>query len=199
MRSRPWMVHGEIIKTLANDSHMAQFIKKHYKHLIYWGVLGIYLAVATPIYTHFFIHYGKPEGVAKDLPTASDAITYNMVELRPVIYQGESLYELKGFAFMTASPIQVNKITIVLIGNGKSIAFSTNSVPYPDMIESYPKFQPGMETAEFSMLISKDVLSPGIYQIGVLLEDQEGPDRAYTLTTSTIKQTPNTISFATAQ
>jgi hypothetical protein len=176
-----------------------KWLKRSYKHLIYWGVLIVYLLAAYPIYTAYFIKNGKPVGTIAQIPQATSSIIYNLVELRPVVYQGENLYELKGFAFLQDRPTQVNKITIILSTNNQNIAFSTNSVPSADMIKSYANFKPGMEPAEFSMLISKEVLNPGLYRIGVLLDDTQGSGSSYVLTGSSIKQTPNTLSFIPGQ
>ncbi len=174
---------------------MRKWIKRNYKHIIFLGVLFTYLVLAKSIDEQFFIKNGKPVSTKVQLPGITTGIIYNMVELRQIVYEGEDLYELKGFAFLTSNPTQVNKITIVLNTVDQKIAFSTNTPQYPDMIESYPGFTPGMEQAEFSMLLSDRVLKPGSYRIGVLLEDQEGLDRSYVLTSSSIKKTPNTISF----
>lgn len=174
---------------------MWDWIKKNHKHFIFLGVLSAYLLLANSIDTRFFIKNGKPVSTNIQLPAITSGIIYNIVELRPVMYEGENLYELKGFAFLTSNPTQVNKITIVLNTPTQNIAFSTNTVQFPDMIESYSGFKPGMEQAEFSMLLSDHILKPGSYQIGVLLEDLEGSDRSYVLTKSSIKKTPNTISF----
>ena len=174
---------------------MWNWIKRKNKHFIFIGILLPYLLLAHPLYNKFFIKNGKPESAIFQLPETTPGIVYNLVELRPVVYEGESLYELKGFAFLATYPTQVNRITIILTTASQNLAFSTSAVPFPDMIESYPGYRPGMEQAEFSMALSNQVLKPGVYRIGVLLEDMEGFDRSYVLTGSSIKKTPNTISF----
>lgn len=174
---------------------MKNWFRSRTKHIIYWGILLIYLLSANTVYTRFFIRDGKPIATPVGLPADTGGITYNLVELRPVLYNGQALYELKGFAFLTANPTQINKITIILTSGAETRAFSTNSVPFPDMIQAYAGYTAGMDEAEFSMLLSKDVLIPGVYQIGILLENTEGPERTYVLTGNSIKQTPNTVSY----
>jgi hypothetical protein len=63
------------------------------------------------------------------------------------------------------------------------------------MIESISEYQPGMDRAQFSLLLSKNALNPGTYQICVLLVGSAGEDQAYVMTTGTILKTPNKITY----
>jgi hypothetical protein len=52
-----------------------------------------------------------------------------------------------------------------------------------------------MDQAEFSLFISQAVFKPGVYKIGVLLENTVGTSRTLMMTGSQIKVTPNTITL----
>lgn len=162
------------------------------------GVLLIYLIAANPVYVHFFMKNGKPAGQNVALPPSAQDVVYALNALQPVRYEGQNLYELRGFAFNKAAPEQQNKITVVLNDQSRNFAFSTLPVQYPNMIESYPGYTPAMDAAEFSMLVSNDGLQPGTYQIGILLEQPGGGKQSFVRTGSVIQKTHNTIEYIAA-
>jgi hypothetical protein len=56
-----------------------------------------------------------------------------------------------------------------------------------------------MDHAEFSLLISKNAVKPGTYQIGILLEKMDRSSRSFVNTSSTIQKTPNIIRYIPGQ
>jgi hypothetical protein len=173
------------------------------KHILIWALLLIYLFSANQIYVLYFLKNGKPDSTNVFVPAQTTGVIYIIADLQPVQINGESLYQLRGYAFDAANSLRKNTITIILSSRSQNLAFSTQAVPHPNMIESYPGFKSGMEGAEFSMLLSDDTLKPGTYQIGVLLEGQAGSSQnsgqKFVNTGSTIQKTPNTIRFHSGQ
>ena len=112
--------------------------------------------------------------------------------------QEKELYELKGFAFEETAPLRENRITLILKSKTQTLAFPTSSVPQANMIQSYRGYMKGMDQAEFSTLLAKNVLKPGTYQVGLLLEEKKGTHRSYIVTGSTIQKTPNYIHYKQA-
>jgi len=166
------------------------------KHIIIWGVLLVYLFSANQLYVQYILKNGKPFSTAIDLPAQTNGVTYRLSDfVQPLRYEGQDLVELKGYAFNAANPTAENKITIILSSADQKLAFQTRPDPFPNMIESYPNYTKGMDHAEFSLLLSKNALKPGTYKIGILLEDSRGASRAYVLTGSSIRKTPNIISY----
>ncbi len=178
---------------------MQDWIRGKNKHILIWAVLIIYAFSANSLYVHFFITDGKPVSSNIHLPAPGKGIVYKLLNLEPVRYNGKDLYQIRGYAFFAASPEQENTITVVLSSKTQNMAFSTSTVPFPNMIESYPNYTKGMDHAEFRVLLDKDALPPGTYQVGILLGKQGTNDPAYVQTSSVIKKTPNTITSSGGQ
>jgi hypothetical protein len=173
------------------------FIGKQ-KHLLIWAVLIVYLFSANSLVVNLFQKNGKPADTSPDLPAPSNDLTVRLGDMQPVRVDGEDLYEIRGYAFVTADPTQANQISVVLSAPGRSLAFLTRPVQHANMIESAPNFKKGMEQAEFSLLLAKNALRPGTYQVGLLLEEKDGVQRIYAVTPYTIQKTPNTLRFNSA-
>ncbi len=169
------------------------------KHILIWTLLLIYLFSAHQLYVLYFLQDGKPYGTNLPLPGQTAGVTYKIADFQPVRVSGRNLYQLHGYAFNAATPLQKNTISIVLIDSSHNLAFPTQAVEHANMIESYPGFQTGMEGAEFDMLLSDQALPPGLYRIGILLQDTAGGSQSFVTTGSTIKKTPNTIQYNAGQ
>jgi hypothetical protein len=63
------------------------------------------------------------------------------------------------------------------------------------MIQSFSGYQPGMDATQFSLLLSKNTLKPGTYQVCILLDGNGGEDQVYVMTSGTILKTPNKITY----
>jgi len=177
---------------------MRNWFKWKYKHFLACAVLIVYVFAANPLYVRFILRDGKPLNTQVVLPPASVSkeVTFHLADqMQSLRVNGQDLYELKGYAFFQANREQENNITIILSSATGNIAFPTRTVAFPNMIESYPGYTKGMDHAEFSLLLSQNVLSPGTYQIGILLQNKNGPGQSYFLTGSSIKKTPNTLTY----
>lgn len=173
------------------------FIGKQ-KHLILWAVLIVYLFSANSLVVNLFQKNGKPVDTSPDLPAPSNDLTVRLGDMQPVRVDGEDLYEIRGYAFITANPTQPNQISVILSAPGRSLAFLTRPVQHANMIASAPGFKKGMEQAEFSLLLAKNALPPGVYQVGLLLEARDGVQRIFAVTPDTLQKTPNTLRFNVA-
>jgi hypothetical protein len=174
---------------------MENWIAGKRKHFLIWSLLLIYVFSANRLYIQYFLKNGKPERADILLPAESTGITYKITDLEPVRIDGENLYQLRGYAFFAAHPLQENKISIILSTPSHNLVFPTKAAEHPNMIASYKGFKKGMEGAEFRLLLSEQVLDPGVYQIGILLEGTSGGNQGFITTGSTIKRTPNTINY----
>ena len=175
---------------------MKRWILANQKHLIVWAVLLIYLASANQLYLNFFLKEGKPVSKNDPLPSEVRPIVYQLSDtLQPVRRNGENLYQLSGYAFFQDDPLAQTQIKMVLYSPTLKLTFPTQAAPYPDMIQSYFGYQPGMDQAQFNLLLSKNALKPGTYQVCILLEANNGEDQVYVMTNGTILKTPNTITY----
>ena len=175
---------------------MRKWIKATYKHFIAIAILIFYVFIANPLYVRFVLKDGKPLGTPATLPTVSKDVVYHLSDqIQSLRVNGQDLYELKGYAFFKANPEQANNITVILSSLAGNSAFSTRPVALPNMIESYPGYNKGMDQAEFSLLLSQNAFAPGTYNIGILLQNKAGSGQAYVLTGGAIKKTPNTLTY----
>jgi hypothetical protein len=177
---------------------MGNWFKAIYKHCIVLAILIASVFTANPLYVRFVLKDGKPLGAQGTLPAPSTTkeVTFEMDNLiQSLRVNGQDLYELKGYAFFKANKEQENTITIILSSKTGNIAFPTRTVALPNMIESYAGYTKAMDHAEFSLLLSQNALSPGVYRVGILLQNKNGSGQAYVLTGGTIKKTPNTLSY----
>lgn len=186
----PRLSRGAGLKSL-----MVNWIKSKKFHFIFWAVLVVFVFSANPLYIHYFLKNGKPYQPALPLPAASQGIVYQFGYFETTRLDGQDLYQIPGFAFNSSDPLMKNKISIVLRSPSKTLVIATQPIRIPGMIRSYQGYKPGMDQAEFSLYLSQAVFTPGVYTVGILLENQAGPQRTYTVTRSTIKVTPNTIFF----
>lgn len=164
-------------------------------------MLLVYLLTAGRLYVQFILKDGKPVSSNVQVPAevSTDGLVYKLGDFIPVRVNGQDLYQLKGYAFLSAQPETKNKISVVLVSPTQKLAFQTSTVQYPNMIESYPNYKPGMASAEFSMLLSKSVLKPGTYQVGILVEDAAGQNKSFVLTPAKIQKTPNNLRYLPGQ
>lgn len=173
---------------------MKSWIKGSQKHFVFWSVFLLYAFSAVPLYNHFLLKNGKPAGNEQAFSPSGD-VTFKLGDLRPVVLDGQDFYELKGFAFNKKQPTAPNSISIILNGQGQNLIFHTNAAPYPDMIASSKGYTKAMDHAEFRWLLAKNVLKPGKYQIGILLEAKDGSKRSYVPTGAVLNRTPNTLKY----
>lgn len=165
-------------------------------HGLIWAALLVYLLSANQLYVHLFLKDGKPVETNIRLPTSSAQIVYKLdTLLQSVRYNGEDLYELKGFAFNQSNPFENDELSIVLISKSGNLVFSTQPAQHANMIQSFSGYKTGMDHAEFSWLISKNAIKPGIYQIGILLENLDQSSRSFVATGGVIQKTPNIIRY----
>ncbi len=175
---------------------MKKWIAANLKHLIIWAILLIYVASANQLYVRFFLKDGKPVGKNDPLPTDTRQIVYQLSDtLQPVRRDDENLYSLSGYAFFQDDPLEQTLISIVLYSPTLKLTFPTQAVQYPDMIRSYFGYQPGMDIAQFNLLLSKNTLKPGTYQVCILLDGDDENDQVFVMTNGTILKTLNTITY----
>ena len=178
---------------------MKRWIIANQKHLIVWAVLLIYLASANQLYINLILKEGKPVSKNDALPSELRPIVYQLSDvLQPVRRNGENLFQLSGYAFFQDNPLEPTQIKILLYSPTLKLTFPTQAAQYPDMIQSYSGYKPGMDSAQFNLLLSKNTLKPGTYQVYILLESLTDESQVYVMTGGTILKTPNTITYKLA-
>jgi hypothetical protein len=175
---------------------LLQSLSRYKKHVVILGILLIYLLSANRIHTQFFLKNGKPSAENISLPTQTDQLIYSVRSLTPISQDGESLYELRGYAFSKVDPeIAHYQIKIVLHSTSQDLIFPTETVIRTDVTQAFPDFKTNLDKSGFRMLLTKFALNNGNYQIGILLEDTQGTNRFYQLTKTYIERDVNRIRF----
>jgi hypothetical protein len=179
---------------------MKRWILANQKHLIVWAVLLIYVASANQLYVNLILKEGKPVSKNDPLPAEARPIVYQLSDtLQPVRRDGENLFELSGYAFFQDNPLEETQIKILLFSPTLNLTFPTQPAQYPDMIQSFSGYKPGMDHAQFTLLLSKNTLKPGTYQVYIMLESLTGEDQVSVMTGGTILKTPNKITYSLAR
>lgn len=168
------------------------------KHVLFLAVAAAYLLSANQLYARIFIHHGRPETANISLPSAGQAAILKVSDMRLTREDGQDVYELRGFAFLSRNPGLEHQIRVVLQAqDGTNLIFATQPATAPAMVRSSGYRDLGVEHSEFRALISKYAVPEGSYQIGILLEPASGAGTAatYTLTGATVRRTPNFLRY----
>lgn len=175
---------------------IAQFLKKKSPHLILFFLLIVYVISANFLYITFFLRNGKPIDTNPSLPAETNNIEYKLVNaIKPVLYDGQTLYLIRGYALHNTLASESYSIKIVFHSTSENLIFETYRVSEPSFIRGRPDFTWDMRSAEFQMRFAKEVFRPDNYRIGIIIEDLEGNVLGLRMTNSYIEFTPNTFRF----
>lgn len=169
---------------------------KHKVHFLIWAVLLVYLLTANRIYVDFFLKNGKPFQEPVALPAETGEVHASIDAPRTAIVEGESLFVLSGWVFIPGDPESGRyKKTVVFHSVREDLVFQAETLMRSDLTDIYSQYQVNLDEAGFQILFSKDILKPGNYRIGILLEDKQGTIRAYRLVDKYIEREANLIRF----
>lgn len=179
---------------------MTTFFKKNQVHIVIWLAMSIYLVLAPTLHTYFFIKQGKPTGVNESLPTETEQIRFKVDGLDLIIQEGQEVYRLWGWAFSTLdvnmSPEMYEREILVVSSSNQVYAFSTNTVIRPGVQEAFKDLNMKLRKSGFAALISRDVLPPGEYRLGIVFRDPSTGQTYYTDKPKRILvRTPNSLSL----
>lgn len=170
--------------------------KKLWLHLFVWLMLFLYLLSANTIYTSVFLKNGKPVARQMPLPQETQEISYDFSPGEQVRYDGQDLYHIHGYALHSAIAPKDYHIKIVLQSPVENIVFDTDVSPFQTLLKTRPDFvKDSMYLAEYDTYFSKNVLKPGNYEVGILIEDPAGRLLAYQPAGVFVERTPNQIRF----
>jgi len=172
--------------------------KKIWFHVLIWLFIILFFLWGPRIIDMFFIKDGKPSRLNIDIPEESDQIKYSLDLFESFDKQGY-VYEMRGWAFTTDdpnNPTNTYLTEIVLSSGNKNMIFSTQSKGRADVIKAFEDLNLNIREPGFSTLISKSLLKPGVYSIGILLKQTEKGFVRYIETNMVINRTPNTIQLS---
>ena len=129
---------------------------------------------APDLYVQFFLKNGKPIQIDGGRPLDSEQIRFTIDSLTPQVVEGQALYELSGWAFSlmdkSISPDMYNR-TIVLTSDSNTYFFPVQTVQRSDVQQVFKNLNMDLSGSGFRVLISKDVIQPGEYRIGISFEN----------------------------
>jgi hypothetical protein len=176
---------------------MQKFIKKNWFHIVAWTVILVYFAVAPDLYVLFFLKNGKPLQIDGNLPTETDQIKFRIDNLEEVKYEGQNIYRLYGWAFSTMYkevPPDMYEREIVLTSNSNTYFFPIENLKRPGVQDVYKYLQMDLVDSGFLTLISKDVILPGEYRVGIVFKNLLNNSAYYAdKPKRTVIRTPNNL------
>lgn len=170
-------------------------IKSRAIHLIAFSLLVAYLFSANAIYTTFFVKNGKPVLGGVVLPPETESLSCQFRPPEQVYYEGQYLYELRGYALHESLPPDAYNIMLVLRSASEDLLFEADSAVTRDLLTMCPGQSRGITCTEFRVLFSKNVLRIGEYQMGILLQDSTGTPIAYQMTRDCVERTASAVRF----
>jgi hypothetical protein len=175
---------------------MKNLVKGKAGHLIFWLLLIVYFFSSNSIYNSFFLKNGKPVEVNPKLPPESSSILFKIDYFRPIRYQGENLYEMRGYALNSATTDTGDyKINIVLHSPDKELMFATIPEKRMDIDPILKKFKKSYKLCGFKLLLSKHVLDIENYQVYIVLEDAQTGSPTYIKTGKFIERQMSSIRY----
>jgi hypothetical protein len=176
---------------------LQKLIKNNWFHIVAWMAIFMYYAVAPDLYVHFFLKNGKPLQIDGNIPTETNQIKFRVDGLEPIEYEGQDIYKLYGWAFLTVNMnVHLSKYEreIVLISDSKRYFFQTQSVKRPGVQKAYEHLNMDLLDSGFLTLISKDVIAPGEYRVGIIFKNPMNGSEHYADNPKRIVlRTPNSL------
>jgi hypothetical protein len=158
----------------------------------------IYMAAAPHFHERYILKVGKPVLFDDKLPQVTDQIAYGVDRFDPVVVHGQNLYNLWGWSFMRGEPDQAAyERLIVLQSESRIYFFSSVNNARPDVQALFKNLNLDLINTGFSAYISKDMVEPGTYQIGILVKDRANDTIYYVVTNKSIIRTPNKLQLLT--
>jgi hypothetical protein len=154
----------------------------------------IYTNFARDLYVRFFLEDGKPVAVQADLPAESDHVNAHVDLFEPIVYNGQFLYSVVGWAYSTADPYMQPddyERQVVLISDEINYFFPITTYPRPDIQEGFESLGMQLTSSGFRALIAPEIVTPGIYRTGVVFYDRNRRTAYYALASKSLIRTPN--------
>ena len=159
-----------------------------------WGLMIVYLFVAPLVEAKFFIEQGKPVTVGEAVAESSELIRYSLDKLSPVWVEGQEVYRLAGWSYLTtAQETSDYKVYLVLRKGGREQVYETTVSKRADVEKAFPDVEIDLLYAGFSAHVALETLRMGEHRIWIMHEDVESGERVYQETNKVIKRTPNTL------
>jgi len=175
---------------------MLNLLRKNRLHILVWTLMLIYQVFAPVLYARFVLLNGKPIQVNGELPAETDQNKYSIDGLDPIVYEGQDLYKLWGWAFLSADPSKTPEMyvrEILLTSGSRHYYFPTTSVQRQGVQDTFKDLNMDLINSGFSTLIAKDVIWPGKYSVGIVFRYQPCDCAYYVATNNVVIRTANQL------
>lgn len=163
---------------------LLRFFKRYWLHILLWGLMAVYFITAPGVYARVFLKAGKPIPTDSAIPPESNRISFVVEGLEPYTQDGQSLHNLYGRAYIAPEqgqpPMDGFVREITLISDDNTYVFFVKSVHRDPGLQDLPaSLGIDLDTLGFSAAISKDVIKPGTYRIGVVFRNPSTGEAYY--------------------
>lgn len=173
------------------------WLRKQWIHILIWVAMLLYVVMAPAAYARFILRDGKPIYLDLILPHNSDKIMYSVDRLDPIIFHGQSLYDLWGWAFIEDTNQSLYERYIVLRSEAKTYFFPVVSSNRPDVQSAFSSMHLDILYSGFITYIAKDDIERGSYRVGVLFRHKNSSLSVYYIdTNSNIIRTANQLKLS---
>lgn len=177
---------------------LQKWVKKNWPHIIIWLLVILNFFLSPVVYSKYMTSQGKPITVSDDvLPSVTDKGKIYIDGLDPILLDGENLYRLWGWAFLTIDKdIVLSDYTryIILESDNKIYKYPVTIVERTGVQEAFKDLNMDLLNSGFYANISEESISLGVYRIYVEFEKADGV--SYLLSSANmIEKTPNSISL----
>jgi hypothetical protein len=161
---------------------MKQF---HIPHILVASLLIAFFFMAESVYAKLILKNGHPATSQVSIPDQSLHLTAAFNSLSPARYEGQEMYFFEGFiAFEERGLLDPLVLSIVLHSDAHKYAFHIDRIrtlTLPD----------GRSGTEIRAILGREVIAQGIYQTGLLFENQQTGDRFFHPLDEYIEKTAN--------
>ncbi len=163
-------------------------------HIGLFAIMVGYMFISPVIEVKYFLKQGKPVEWHEPLPESSDLIRSAVDVIKPVSREGESLYRINGWSFLTtATDLADYDIYFVLRSDRNEYLYATTAVGRRDIQKAFPDVTMNLKTSGFVVYIAKETLALGEYEIGFLYRHKISEEVVFQATDGRMLRTPNTL------
>lgn len=168
-------------------------------HFLLWGLMILYLFIAPVIKDRMTIVIGKPVEVEGAQVVDSDRIRSAVNRLSEARVDGQWVYRVQGWSFITDDMDQTNYDIFLVFSNDKNFYFfETTPKKRSDIEEAYPEVEIDLTNSGFDAFIAKETIANGRYEIGMLYRNKTSGEFAYSRMDRTLVKTINDIQMEEA-
>jgi hypothetical protein len=131
---------------------------------------------------------------------STDLIRYSVDRLDPITVNGQDIFYLWGWSFLTTDMDQTNyDIYLVLKSDEAEYYYLTEPFERSDLQKAFPEVEIDLSNSGFKAFIAKEKIKVGEYDIGIIYKNKSDGTTYYQLTIKEIVRTPDAISLEIKQ